>query len=68
LTEAGILLISTEKQVGYGNEYMQELPGSVKLMVGSVYSMPTKKGNLKLGSGDLLPKATKQIREAAASD
>jgi len=68
LTEAAILVISTEKQVGYGNEYMQELPGSIELMVGSVYSMLTKKGNLKLGSGNLLPNATKQVRDAAASD
>jgi integrase len=50
------------------NEYMQELPGSVKQMVGSVYSMLTKKGKLKLGTGDLLPNATKQVREAAVSD
>ena len=68
MTEAAILVISTEKQVGYGNEYMQELPGSVELMVGSVYSTLMKKGNLKLGSGNLLPITTKQVREAAASD
>jgi hypothetical protein len=28
------------------NEYMQDLPGSVKQMVGSVYSMLTKKGRV----------------------
>jgi integrase len=50
------------------NEYMQELPGSVKQMVGSVYSMLTKKGSLRLGSGDLLPNATNRGREAAVSD
>ena len=50
------------------NEYMQELPGSVKQMVGSVYSMLTKKGSLRLGSGDLLPNATNGEREAAVSD
>ncbi|MGB7170598.1 MAG: tyrosine-type recombinase/integrase [Acidobacteriaceae bacterium] len=50
------------------NEYMQELPGSVKQMVGSVYSMLTKNGNLRLGSGDLLPNATNRVREASVSD
>jgi hypothetical protein len=34
------------------NEYMQELPGSVKQMVGAVYSMLTKKGKPRKGSGD----------------
>lgn len=50
------------------NEYMQEFPGSVKQMVGSVYSMITKKRNLRLGSGNLLPNATNPVREAAVSD
>jgi len=50
------------------NEYMQELPGSVKQMVESVYSMLTKKGSLRLGSGDLLPNATNRGSEAAVSD
>lgn len=50
------------------NEYMQELPGSVKQMVGSVYAMLTKKGNLRLGSADLLPNATNRGGRPAVSD
>ena len=46
------------------NEYMQELPGSVKQMVGSVYSMLTKGGEAAASSGDLLPKATNTSRRA----
>lgn len=41
------------------NEYMQELPESVKTMVGSVYAMIKKGGNSEQGFGDLLPNATK---------
>ena len=41
------------------NEYMQELPESVKTMVGSVYTMIKKGGNAKQLFGDLLPNATK---------
>jgi len=41
------------------NEYMQELPESVKTMVGSVYAMIKKGGNSEQDFGDLLPNATK---------
>ena len=37
------------------NEYMQELPESVKQMVGSVYAMLTKGGEFEPSSEDLLP-------------
>ena len=40
------------------NEYMQELPESVKKMVGSVYIMLKKGGEVQQVSGDLLPNAT----------
>ena len=40
------------------NEYMQELPDSVKKMVGSVYTMLMKGGEVQQASEDLLPKAT----------
>jgi integrase len=40
------------------NEYMQELPESVKKMVGSVYAMLTKGGESKQSSEDSLPGAT----------
>jgi integrase len=49
------------------NEYMQELPGSVKQMVGSVYSMLTKKGKPRKVSGDLLPNATNRGEEQIVS-
>ena len=49
------------------NEYMQELPGSVKQMVGSVYSMLTKKGKQRKLSGDLLPNATNRGEEQIVS-
>ena len=38
------------------NEYMQQLPESVKQMVGSVYAMLKKGGEVQQFSGDLLPK------------
>ena len=41
------------------NEYMQELPESVKTMVGSVYTMIKKGESSKQCFGDLLPNATK---------
>ena len=50
------------------NEYTQDLPGSVKQMVGSVYKRLTKKGNLRLGSGDLLRNATNRGGRPAVSD
>ena len=40
------------------NEYMQELPESVKQMVESVYTMLRKGGEVQQVSGDLLPNAT----------
>ena len=40
------------------NEYMQELPESVKQMVGSVYAMLTKGGEFEPSPEDLLPNAT----------
>jgi hypothetical protein len=40
------------------NEYMQELPESVKKMVGSVYTMLQKGGEVQQVSSDLLPKTT----------
>ena len=40
------------------NEYMQELPESVKRMVGSVYAMLTKGGESKQSSEDSLPETT----------
>jgi hypothetical protein len=46
---------------------MQELPGSVKQMVGSVYSMLTKKGKPRKLSGDLLPNATNRGEEQIVS-
>ena len=42
------------------NEYMPELPESVKKMVGSVYAMLTRAPKI---SGDLLPNATKSSGE-----
>ena len=49
------------------NEYMQELPGSVKQMVGSVYSVLTKKGKPRKVSDDLLPNATNRGKEQIVS-
>jgi hypothetical protein len=49
------------------NEYMHELPESVKKMVGSVYTMLTKGGESKQAFGDLLPKATNASQELAVS-
>lgn len=37
------------------NEYMQELPGSLKQMVGSVFSMLTEKASPQKASANLLP-------------
>ena len=47
------------------NEYMQELPESVKQMVESVYAMLMKGGEAEQTSEDLLPKAT-NVSEALA--
>jgi integrase len=49
------------------NEYMQELPESVKKMVGSVYEMLKKGGDSEQNSGDLLPIATNASEELAVS-
>ena len=49
------------------NEYMQELPGSVKQMVGSVFSMLTEKGSSQKVSANLLPNATKRRGAEVAS-
>ncbi len=49
------------------NEYMQELPESVKKMVGSVYTMLKKGGEVQQVSGDLLPNATNASEELATS-
>jgi integrase len=49
------------------NEYMQELPESVKKMVGSVYEMLTKGGDFGRASGDLLPIATNPSERLAVS-
>jgi integrase len=49
------------------NEYMQELPESVKRMVGSVYTMLMKGGESKQAFGDLLPKATNLSEPLAVS-
>lgn len=49
------------------NEYMQELPESVKKMVGSVYEMLRKGGESRDGSGDLLPIATKALDSKSLS-
>lgn len=50
------------------NEYMQELPESVKRMVGSVYTMLTKGGEGEGSSTDLLPNATNPVAADAVSD
>ena len=49
------------------NEYMQELPESVKRMVGSVYEMLMKGGESQQASEDLLPNATNVSEELAVS-
>ena len=49
------------------NEYMQELPESVKRMVGSVYEMLMKGGESQQASEDLLPNATNVSKEVAVS-
>jgi hypothetical protein len=49
------------------NEYMQELPESVKKMVGSVYRMLTKGGDSEKVSEDLLPNATNVSEEEGLS-
>jgi len=49
------------------NEYMQQLPESVKQMVGSVYAMLKKGGEVQQFSGDLLPKATNASEGLAVS-
>ena len=50
------------------NEYMQELPESVKQMVGSVYTMLKKGGEVLQVSSDLLPNATNASEGLAVSD
>ena len=50
------------------NEYMQELPESVKQMVGSVYTMLKKGGEVLQVSNDLLPNATNASEGLAVSD
>ncbi len=50
------------------NEYMQELPESVKQMVGSVYMMLRKGGEVQQVSGDLLPNATNASEGLAVSN
>ena len=49
------------------NEYMQELPESVKQMVGSVYTMLMKGGESQQVTERLLPKATNVSDELAVS-
>ena len=49
------------------NEYMQELPESVKQMAGSVYAMLSMQAELCKGSVLLLPNATKPFRGDAVS-
>ena len=50
------------------NEYMQELPESVKQMVGSVYTMLRKGGEVQQVSGDLLPNATNAVEGLAVNN
>ena len=50
------------------NEYMQELPESVKQMVGSVYTMLKKGGEVQQVSSDLLPNATNAAEGFAVSN
>ena len=49
------------------NECMQEPSESVKQMVGSVYTMLTKGGEVKRVSSDLPPNATKTTGQTAVS-
>ena len=49
------------------NEYMQELPESVKQMVGSVYAMLSTQSEPCKGSQLLLPNATNSLGGDAAS-
>ncbi len=49
------------------NEYMQELPESVKKMVGSVYTMLMKGGESQEGLKDLPQKAVKSCEEVAVN-
>ena len=50
------------------NEYMQELPESVKKMVGSVYAKLTKGGRFRKHPENLLPNATNRCEEQAVSN
>ena len=50
------------------NEYMQELPESVRKMVGSVYAMLTKRGESQQYAVDLLPNATNASEGLAVYD
>jgi hypothetical protein len=49
------------------NECMQELPESVKQMVGSVYAMLRKRVGLQTESANLLPNATNREESSPAS-
>jgi len=49
------------------NEYMQELPESVRKMVGEVYAMLTKGGESQESSKHLPQKATNSCEELAVS-
>lgn len=49
------------------NEYMQELPESVKQMVGSVHAMLTKRASSETESANLLPNATNREESSPAS-
>jgi integrase len=49
------------------NEYMQELPESVKRMVGSVYLMMMKGGESDESFGDLLPNANNPAQGQSVS-
>jgi integrase len=49
------------------NEYMQELPESVKQMVGSVYAMLTKRVSSETESANLLPNATNREEPSPAN-
>ncbi len=49
------------------NEYMQELPESVKKMVGSVYTMLMKGGESQESLQDLPQKAANSFEEASVS-
>ena len=49
------------------NEYMQELPESVKQMVGSVYAMLTKGGDIEMSLQRLPQNATNSCEEVTVS-